>query len=205
MMRIRADKLSKKYNRRAIFQDISFDLGPGESLAVTGHNGSGKSTLCKVVAGLIRPSSGSLTIEIDGVLASKANLLNKIGMVSPYLQLYRELNPLENATFFANIQGRTLDMSRFKELMKRMGLAGRELDKLATFSSGMLQRMKYVVALYSDPLLLILDEPTANLDVQGAKVVYDIMASQQEERILIVATNEPDEIKLGKKNVGLDP
>ena len=203
-MRIRAEKISKKYNRRSVVKDVSFNLESGESLAITGTNGSGKSTLCKIIAGLIQPSSGTVSL-LDGEKELVENeRLGKFGIVSPYLQLYRELTPLENATFFANILGLSLDLSRFKALMKEMNIAGREMDKLSTFSSGMLQRMKYVVALYAEPPILILDEPTANLDVEGAQAVYQIMERQRENGILIVATNEPEEIRFGLKHVGLN-
>ena len=124
-------------------------------------------------------------------------------MVGPYLQLYNNLTALENYSFFAKIRGLSINISYFKALMKRMGLAGRELDELRTYSSGMLQRMKYVCALLHQPEILVLDEPTSNLDEKGCSIVHQIMQEQKKEKILILATNEPGEIKFGDKKVQL--
>ena len=131
---------------------------------LTGPNGSGETTLIRIISNLLRPTKGEVSFYQDNYRKSAKELYSVIGLVGPYLQLYNNLTAFENYTFFAKIRGLNVDVSRFKSLMKRVGLAGRELDELRACSSGMLQRMKYVCALLHQPEILILDEPTSNLD-----------------------------------------
>ncbi|RMF58337.1 MAG: ABC transporter ATP-binding protein [Calditrichaeota bacterium] len=202
-MVVEAKGLTKHFNRRTIFSDISFHLEDGESLVITGPNGSGKSTLVKIISGLLTPTSGTIEFYNDGKLLPAEVKYHQLGLVSPYLQLYKDLTAWENLTFFARTRDSKVDESRLKMLLKRVGLGGREHDELKTYSSGMIQRIKYVAALYHQPRILILDEPTANLDEKGAKIVYEIIKEQTSRHILIIATNEPDEVKFGMKHVEL--
>ena len=113
----------------------------------------------------------------------------------------KSLKECQNYQFFSKIRGLDIDIQQFKILMDRLSLRGREMDPLKTYSSGMLQRAKYVMAMLHKPNILILDEPTANLDEEGSAVVYDIMKEQMNQKILLLATNEPDEIKFGTARV----
>jgi heme exporter protein A len=132
-------------------------------------------------------------------------MFHHIGLVGPYLQLYNNLTAFENYRFFSRIRSLPSNQDYFKALMDRFGLRGRELDELRTFSSGMLQRMKYVIALLHEPEILVLDEPTANLDEAGAAIVYQLMTEQKKDKILILATNEPKEFQFGEQKVSLIP
>ncbi len=201
MIRIEARDLQKQFNDRLIFSHINFTLQSGESLAITGPNGSGKTTLVRIVSGLLSPSGGAIVYHIDGRTYRPVEVYPLIGLVGPYLQLYLNLTAWENLVFFSKIRGLTVDKSRLRRLMAHFGLAGRELDLLKTFSSGMLQRMKYVVALIHQPEVLLVDEPTSNLDEEGSETVYQLLDEQQQNKILIVATNEPEEIRFGRKRV----
>jgi heme exporter protein A len=203
MWQINGSALSQKFNQRLIFEDISFEVASGHSLVLTGVNGSGKTTLIRIICQLNRPYKGQIRFTRDQQIISNQQIYSHLGLVGPYLQLYNHLTALENYTFFARIRDQAVDNSQLKRLMERMGLRGRELDELRTFSSGMLQRMKYVIALLHQPEILILDEPTANLDEEGAAMVYEIMQEQKKERILIFATNEPAEVKFGEVKIAL--
>jgi len=202
---VEATEISQKFNRRRIFEAISFKISGGQSLAITGPNGSGKTTLIKIICQLLRPTSGKLLIRNEERIIHPHQIYPYVGLVGPYLQLYNNLSALENYTFFARIRGLTVDIQHFKQLMVRLGLQGREFDELRTYSSGMLQRMKYVVAIMHQPRILILDEPTANLDEDGSEIIYGIMEDQKKENILIIATNEPEEVKFGEETVVLNP
>lgn len=203
MWKIVGTQISQKFNKRLIFDNIEFDIESGDSLVLTGPNGSGKTTLIKVICKLIRPSNGSIAFYKDDTKIEHSELYPYIGLVGPYLQLYNSLTALENYTFFARIRGLPVDINNFKKLMSQMGLKGRELDELRTYSSGMLQRAKYVMALIHQPEILILDEPTSNLDEKGSEIVYEIMMKQRQDKILIIATNEPEEFKFGEKQIRL--
>ena len=203
MWKIVATNLSQKFNQRVIFRDVSFDIESGHSLVFSGPNGSGKTTLIRTLCQLIRPSKG----KIDFIRSSEnipAHLIYPfIGLVGPYLQLYNNLTAWENYSFFARMRGLTIDRNHFKNFMNKMGLKGRELDELRTYSSGMLQRVKYVMALMHEPPILFLDEPTSNLDESGVSIVFEIMEKQKKNNILILATNEPEELKFGEKQIKL--
>ncbi len=95
-----AEKLAKKFNRRTTSSHISFLLHAKNSLAITGKNGSGKSTLVKILSGVLSPTRGSITLQIDGATVAPANHFSYFGLVSPYLQLYDEFTGLENLESF---------------------------------------------------------------------------------------------------------
>ncbi|MFZ0390612.1 MAG: ABC transporter ATP-binding protein [Calditrichia bacterium] len=203
MWKIVCKQVSRQFNQRTVFEDISFQVESGSSVVLTGPNGSGKTTLIRILSRLNQPSAGQVTYLRNEQALSTEKLYPHIGLVGPYLQLYNQLTAFENYKFFARIRGLTVDVAQFKSLMKRMGLQGRELDELRTYSSGMLQRAKYVMALFHQPQVLFVDEPTANLDEKGAAIVYSIMEEQKKDKILIIATNEPEEIRFGDQQIAI--
>lgn len=208
-MRIIANNIEKRFNHRQVLRGISFELAEADSLVITGPNGSGKTTLVKMICGLLSPTRGSIEYYIDDhktgaervYKAGAEKVYERIGLVGPYLQLYKDLTAWENLAFFARVRHGKIDREKIGKLMARVGLAGREHDALKTYSSGMLQRIKYVAALYHDPRALILDEPTANLDEKGKKLVYEIIEEQKRKNIVIIATNEAEEISFAAKRV----
>lgn len=201
MFKIKASSVCKKFNERSVLKNIHFEISSGQSLAITGHNGSGKTTLVRIISGLISPSEGSVQYYQNSNPIEPENIHFFIGLVGPYLQLYHNLTALENLTFFSKIRGLGSNRSKILELMALMGLKGRELDHIKNYSSGMLQRLKYAFALLHEPEILLVDEPTSNLDVAGSAIVYDILKQQMESKILIVATNNPEESRLGQKRI----
>ncbi len=202
-MRLTISKVCKRFQHREIFRNISFELAAGDVLTVTGPNGSGKSTLVKIISGLMRPSEGSVEYFREGHKINSEDHFQYVGFVAPYLQLYSRLTGWENVQFFAKMLGVEKTKNDLLELFARFGLKGREHDVLHTYSSGMLQRMRYVLALMHQPPILILDEPTSNLDVHGVKIVYELIRERVAEQIVIIATNEPEEAKFGTREIKL--
>lgn len=191
---LKAEKVSKKFNRRTVFRDISFALAPGASLAVTGKNGSGKSTLMKILAGVLSPSDGTVAYENSGVALLQDEIRTLVGFVSPYLQYYEEFTAVEILDIIARIRASGAhDPVRRKDLMERFSLWERKDDVVRTYSSGMKQRLKYVVALEHSPSVLLLDEPTANLDEDGIAAVRDVVDEYGKRGVLIIATNDASE------------
>ncbi|MGA3287574.1 MAG: ABC transporter ATP-binding protein [Bacteroidota bacterium] len=189
-----ASGIAKDFNRRQIFENISFSLSSPSSLAITGKNGAGKSTLSKILAGLIGSTRGSLTYTLNDKQVGIEEFKHYIGFVSPYLNLYDEFTALENLQLLSRIRATTLqNEGRMKELLSLVNLRQRRDDLVGTFSSGMKQRLKYAFALLHNPIVLILDEPTSNLDEEGIEFVQDIVKQQKEEGVLIVATNDKEE------------
>ena len=185
-----AQSLGKKFNRRTILDNISFYLSAPSSLALTGKNGSGKSTLCKMIAGILEPSAGSVSILREGQIGSAAQC---IGLVAPYLNLYDEFTAAENIRFLSRIRSRMPNEKRFRILMEQVDLWKRRDDEVGTFSSGMKQKLKYVFALVHEPPVLVLDEPTSNLDDDGVRFVGNVVEEQKRNGLLVVATNDAGE------------
>jgi heme exporter protein A len=189
-----AADIGKDFNRRPIFRGISFSLVGGESLAITGRNGSGKSTLVKIISGLLSPTRGSVGYKLTGKALDSDAARGHIGLVSPYLQLYDEFTALENLTVLSTIRSdRGITKERVEANLREVGLWERRKDFVRTFSSGMKQRLKYAFALIHQPAVLILDEPTSNLDDEGIEMVRRVVEMQRQAGLLIVATNDADE------------
>lgn len=183
--------LGHRFGARVLFRMLSMDIRGGRPLAVTGANGSGKSTLVRILAGVLRPSRGEVTLSVDGrTLGTEARPLHS-GMVAPYLDVYEYFSPRENLEFICRVRGLDRPDERIRRVLERVGLELRSDDAVRTFSSGMLQRVRLACALVADPPVLLLDEPTATLDEKGILLVHDITdAAAAEGRIVVVATNE---------------
>lgn len=204
---IRLDNVGHHFGARRVFRGIDLEVQAGQVGIVTGPNGSGKSTLLRIVAGLLAASEGTVTVTVDGQAQSPTARRSTLGYVSPDLTLYRELTAAENLTFFAQLRGITLTRDDLIERLTQVGLRGRGRDLVGTYSSGMRQRLKYAFALLANPPILLLDEPTANLDVQGMEIVEAIVARQRQRPgggLTLVATNEPRELEWGDKTVRVD-
>jgi heme exporter protein A len=202
-MELKAEGLGKEFGEKKIFRDIGFHLHDGQSLAITGPNGSGKTTLIKILCGLIRPSTGSLKYCRSGSEMGADQIFPAIGLVGPYLELYEELTARENIRFFIRMRNLHGMDDKIAGLFRLFNLSGREDDIVRTYSSGMRQRLKYITAVMHDPEVLFLDEPTSNLDSQGIACVYEVMERQKKERILIIATNDREDLKYGDQQIAV--
>jgi heme exporter protein A len=201
---ISARNISKTFNRRKIFSDISFSTSAPGSIAITGKNGAGKSTLAKIIAGVLSSTSGELSIELDGKKLDEEARKTHIGFVSPYLNFYDEFSAMENLFLLMRIRSsHDLLDHEIEPLLKRFGLWERRDDAIRGYSTGMKQRLKYVFALAHSPSVLMLDEPTANLDNDGIKVVEDVVTEQKRSSILIVATNDSAEAAWCEESIRL--
>lgn len=197
MFELVLESVSKSYGTREVFSSISATARTGQVLAITGPNGSGKSTLIKAVCRLIRPTQGRILWKLDGKEVAAEARRKIVGFVSPDLMLYDELTAAENLTFFAQMRGMKLTEEEVEATLDRLHLGGRGNDTVGSYSSGMKQRLKYAFALQHNPPLLILDEPTANLDVQGVSFVHSLIESLGKSKCVVIATNEPEEVDLG--------
>ncbi len=203
-IRIVATNLSRTFNRRAIFSDINFEIKSPGSLAITGKNGAGKSTLAKIIAGVLTATAGTIDYEVDGKKLDDESRKGYIGFVSPYLNLYDEFSAVENLFLLMRIRAaQKTDPSMVETLLKRFNLWHRRDDLVRGYSTGMKQRLKYVFALAHSPSVLILDEPTTNLDDDGIKVVEEVASQQKESSILVVATNDSAEAAWCEKKISL--
>ncbi|MGH8005221.1 MAG: heme ABC exporter ATP-binding protein CcmA [Limisphaerales bacterium] len=196
-----ASGLSKLFGGLKVFSALDFSVSAGEVLVVAGPNGSGKSTLLKITAGLLSPSGGRLEFRNAMEVIQKENRRRFLYMVSPDLSFYEELTARENLNFFLALLGRKPD--KVTESLSRVGLDGREDDEVAGFSLGMRQRLKYALAFLLEPKFLLLDEPSANLDESGIKIVVELLNEQKKRGLALVATNDPNEYAWGDKKLEL--
>jgi heme exporter protein A len=192
---IRAENVARAFGRKTLFEKVTFNVTNGQSFAITGKNGAGKSTLIKILCGLLPPSKGTVKYVINGSSVPAEGLYPFIGLVSPYLNMYDEFSGEENLILFSKIRGLSVDHSYIAGLLKRFNIYDHRKKESRYYSSGMKQRLKYCAALLHRPVVLILDEPTANLDDLGIAVVREVMEEQKKVGSLIFATNETEDLK----------
>ena len=195
--------ISKFFGRRLIFKDMTFEICNNGIIGISGDNGSGKSTLVKIIAGITSPSSGEIVHQDRGKEIIPEKLHNYIGFVSPYLVLYEEFSAYENLSFFSNIRGIKLNIERADFLLEKLLLFKRKDDLVKTYSSGMKQRLKFIFALIHNPSLIILDEPTSNLDSSGKDTVYQLIENESKSNIIIIASNEQSDLNLCQREIKL--
>lgn len=193
---LEASSINKSFGRRLIFNDLQFKFDKSGVYGISGPNGSGKSTLVKIIAGIIGASKGKIIHKLNDKDIAEENLHNHIGFVSPYLVLYEEFSTYENLKLFAEIRGVKFNQSRVDYLLNKFLLFKRKDDLLKTYSSGMKQRVKFIFALMHSPQLLILDEPTSNLDDEGKNSVYELVKEEGQKNIVLIASNEKHDLEL---------
>ncbi len=193
-MQIDVQDVAKHFNRRPIFQGVTFTVEDGEVFGITGRNGAGKSTLLRIVAGVLAPSRGSVAWRSADAVIAPEELYRHIGYVAPYLTLYEEFSAAENLRLYARIRGIAITDTRIAAMLERIGLPPDRKDPIRAFSSGMKQRMKLLFALVHEPPVLLLDEPVSNLDADGMRTVYALVDEQRSRGCVIIATNDAEDI-----------
>ncbi len=205
MTRLTVEGLAKRFGHRLLFKGLSCTVQGGEALAVTGANGSGKSTLMRIVAGVMAPTKGTVTLEIESGAVKPEDRPLFTGFVSPYLNVYDGFTARENLVFIAKARRMKDASERIDQLLAFVTLGQRANDLVGTFSSGMKQRVKFAAALLARPPILLLDEPSTNLDEAGIAMVRRIIQVQKEEgRILLLATNNPDEVSWCSRSIRIE-
>ncbi|WP_337872568.1 ABC transporter ATP-binding protein [Ignavibacterium sp.] len=197
-------QLTKYFGRRLIFSNLNFKFINNGIYGISGPNGSGKSTLVKILAGIIGTNKGRVQHSFNGNLVSEENIHNHIGFVSPYLILYEEFSAEENLLMFSKIRDVEYNKQRVDHLFEKFLLLKRKDDLVKTYSSGMKQRLKFIFALMHSPQLIILDEPTSNLDDEGKNSVYEIIREEGKKNIVLIASNEKNDLELCSEIIFLE-
>ncbi|UXP32586.1 ATP-binding cassette domain-containing protein [Reichenbachiella agarivorans] len=188
-MEITLDKIGKRFsNKEWIFKDLSQHFKPGDRIAITGSNGSGKSTLLKIIGGMALPTTGEIQYHDGDTLMDADQLINHVSFASPYLELIEEFSLSEMLQFhfqFKKIRG-SLSLN---ELIDKMYFTGHEHKLIKNFSSGMKQRLKLGLCFFTHSSLVLLDEPSSNLDQVGTDWYQEQIHNLPPEVIVFVASN----------------
>jgi heme exporter protein A len=181
--------LAKSFGNYKALRNIDLTVETGSTLAVFGPNGAGKTTLIKMLASIMRPTSGR--ILIDGMeLKDNAELVRaKLGLVAHQSYLYGTLSAWENLDFYARMYGVENRDTRIGEVLDLVGMKGRKHDRLSTFSRGMQQRVALARALIHKPSVLLMDEPETGLDQQALGAMWDIIRREEAGKRTIIFTS----------------
>lgn len=192
-MILRAEGIQKRFDTRVVLRDAAIEIGPGSVILLLGANGSGKTTLANILATLLQPDRGSVTLDGRPIAKSRGASRRSIGFASHRPLLYLGLTPLENLSFFAGLAGVPSPGRRAMELLERLGMAPFARAPVERFSRGMLQRIVLARALLTDPKILLLDEPYTGLDESGVAVVNELLRDARERGAgSLVVTHEPE-------------
>ena len=173
---IEANALTRRFGRRYAIRELTFHIADGECLALFGPNGAGKTTLLRVLAGLLRPTSGAARVagvDLPGGSASRS----VVGLISHQTMLYAALTALENVEFTAKLYGIRNARDAALRALERMRLADRADSPVRSLSRGMQQRVSIARAIVHEPRVVLLDEPYTGLDEAGASALSDTLLS----------------------------
>ena len=202
-LRLAGEGLSHRYGARLALQPLDFELAAPGVVAVTGPNGSGKSTLLRILIGLLRPTAGTVRLELDGAAVAPRARRAVGGLATPELAFYEEFSAAENLRFAAETRRLADPRSAVRDALAAVGLASRADDRVDAFSSGMKQRLRLAFAVLHRPALLLLDEPGSHLDDAGRDVVANLAGEYARDRLVLIATNDPQEMTLAGRRIEL--
>jgi heme exporter protein A len=185
--------LRRDYGERTALDGVGFELARGETLLVLGPNGAGKTTLLRILATLLRPSSGEVRALGCRVPEEAWKLRGRIGFLGHEPLLYRDLSGRENLRFHAQLHGLRGELAetRIAELLAAVGMERRAEGRVAELSAGMRQRLAICRCVLHEPELLLLDEPDSNLDAEGRELARGLIGPG-EGRARVVVSHDPE-------------
>jgi heme exporter protein A len=185
---LQVDGLARHFGEREALTDVSLSLNRGQTLVVFGPNGAGKSTLLRVLATLLRPHAGSVSVLGSSLPDQAWTVRGRIGLLGHEPLLYRELTARENLRFHACLHG--VARERVEELLGAVAMTDRADEPLRSLSRGMVQRVAVARAVLHDPELLLLDEPYANLDPAVVELVRPLIGAVS-GRTRVLCSHDP--------------
>lgn len=196
-MKIVAEQVGKKYRKEWIFRRVDLTLTAGTSYTFVGPNGSGKSTLLQLLAGNLPATEGRLTFSLNNAVIEPDNWFRQVSIAAPYLELVEELTLDELLTFHQIFKPFKAGLTS-ETVAERLLLTHARHKEIKYFSSGMKQRVKLGLAFFSESPVVILDEPTSNLDRQGMNWYHEQVRqlfdpSTRPNPLLLIGSNQPDE------------
>tara|TARA_R110002096_G_scaffold192564_2_gene374231 strand:+ start:62203 stop:62826 length:624 start_codon:yes stop_codon:yes gene_type:complete len=204
-MKLSLDSVGKRFNQQLVFKGLDHEFSSASKTAILGSNGSGKSTLIKILSHSLSPTEGKIKyFNSDGSEIPATQIPFQISLAAPYLELIEELSAYEFLNFYQKfkplIEG--IDTAKFLEICYLENSKNKEIKK---FSSGMKQRFRLGLAFLSDVSLILLDEPSSNLDAKGMAWYKELITKYLANRTLIIGSNySADEIEVCDERVEIE-
>lgn len=204
MFQIQLENCGKRFNRNWIFRDFNHTFSDGNAYAILGANGSGKSTLLQCIAGYMSLSKGKIAFTHNSKPVDEERKYLHLSLASPFLELIEEFTLRETIDF--HFKMKQLAFLNDKAQISDVTGLGHSLDKqLKFFSSGMKQRVKIALAVFSNTPVLMLDEPCTNFDAQGIAWYRDLMEQYTKNRLVLVASNQAHEYDFCQEIIEVAP
>lgn len=201
-MKIAATNLGKRFNREWIFKNLSYDFISGNTYAIVGHNGSGKSTLMQILWGQLPQSKGELVYSINDIVIPGEEIFSSVAIATSYMELIEEFTIDEMIAFhfkFKKIRGE----KNVNELLEIFELKHASGKQIMNFSSGMRQRLKLGLAMFSETPALFLDEPTTNLDTKAIDWYTQNLNRLPADLLVLIASNQAHEYPTAAKKLDI--
>ena len=197
--------VTRRFGERVAVDDVSFEVGGGEVFGLLGPNGAGKTTTLRMIGGLIPPTAGSVTIDGHAFTRENgASLRARVGFLTETPGLWDHLTVSDNLSVYARLFGVRGAAGAVERVLRLFGLWDRRADRVVLLSKGMKQKLALARALVHDPEILLLDEPTANLDPQTARTVRDLLRDLRSQgRAIVVSSHNLDEVERVADRIGL--
>lgn len=191
-MKINLTNIGKRYNFEWIFRKVNYEFSSEHNYVILGSNGSGKSTLLQIIAGNIIPSEGDIIYQTPGKLeVENEYIFHHLSFASPYLELFEEFTLAESIEFQAQLKPFYKGYST-NQIIELTQLEKAKNKQLKYYSSGMKQRVRLALAILSDTPLLLLDEPTSNLDKKAIDWYSHLVNDFSKDRLIIVCSNQQE-------------
>ncbi len=201
-MKIDLTTLGKRYNREWIFRNLNFNFELDKHYAITGPNGSGKSTLLQVIAGAALHHEGSIKYSILNKEIPSEKVFKNLSFCAPYIELIEEMTLIEFFEFHNKMKGWIFNLET-KEIIILLRLQKSAHKQIRYFSSGMKQRVKLAQAIFSNVPVVLLDEPTTNLDDEGVRLYNFLVEKYCDKRLVIVSSNDKKEYSFCEKSIDM--
>jgi ABC-2 type transport system ATP-binding protein len=201
-MAITLDNLGKRFNREWIFRGVNLQLLSGQSYTFVGPNGSGKSTLLQVIAGAMPGTEGTISYQFNNQAIEIDSWYQQITLAAPYLELIEEFTPSELLRFHQQFKPFKPSVT-IESLLDALEMTKDRHKSIKYFSSGMKQRLKLALAFESDVPVVMLDEPTSNLDARWTNWYQEQVSQLDARQILLICSNLPHEYDFCQNIVNL--
>ncbi len=202
-MKIVLENIGRRFNREWIFRNVNYTFESGNAYAILGANGSGKSTLLQVISGSLTSSEGTINYFRNNAPVDIENVFPELSLAAPYLDLIEEFSLSEHIDFHFQFK-KYRDGYNKKSLISLLNLQHSEHKALKNFSSGMKQRVKLALAFCADTEVLLLDEPTSNLDQQGIEWYLSLIKQFSTDRLVIVCSNQEHEYAFCDETISVE-